>query len=505
MSSRVANTPDLSPRVSSGISGLDSILRGGFTSNRLYLIEGDPGTGKTTLAMQFLLDGRDVGEKVLYITLSESAAELRAVAQSHGWSLDGIELFELSNADTLSDMDQEMTLLHPWEVELGETIKKIIARVEDVNPTRIAFDSLSELRLLAQDPLRYRRQILALKQFFSGRNLTILMLDDKVTANGASDQQLHSISHGVVSLERFTLEFGVARRRLEVLKMRGVDFLAGWHDLVIRPGGMIVFPRLVAAGHHTPFIGEVVSSGLAEMDHLLDGGPMRGTSTLITGPAGSGKTTLALQYAIAAAKRGERSAIYQFDERLGTLLIRAKKLGLDLEPFIAQGLITIRQSDPSELSPGEFSYLVKQDVELNGSTLVILDSLNGYLTAMPEEKQLMLQIHELLTYLNHRGVLTFLINPQEGLVGTMHTTLSISYIADAVILIRYFEAMGRIRKALSVIKNRGGAHENTIREMLIDSNGIQIGEPLFEFQGIFSGTPHYVGNKDSLLQKREND
>lgn len=488
--------------VASGVEGLDTILRGGFVPNRLYLVEGDPGTGKTTLAMQFLLEGLKNNEKVLYITLSETANELRSVAQSHHWSLEGIDLFELTSAEGLMDLDQEMTLLHPWEVELGEVVKKIIDRVKLLNPSRIAFDSLSELRLLASDPLRYRRQILALKQFFATRNCTVLLLDDKVTSNGSSDHQLHSISHGVISLERFTLEFGVARRRLEVLKLRGVDFRAGWHDNVIRPGGMVVFPRLVAAEHLTPFAGEPISSGLEKLDSLLDGGPLRGTSTLITGPAGCGKTTIALQYAVAAAKRGEKSAIYQFDERMGTLIVRAQKLGLDLEPHIEAGLIHVRQVDPSELSPGEFAHLVINEVKL-GAKITVLDSLNGYMTAMPEEKQLLLQIHELLSYLNQKGVVTFLINPQEGLVGTMHSNINVSYIADSVLLMRYFEANGCIRKALSVIKNRGGNHEKTIREFMIDRRGLQIGDPLTEFQGIFTGTPTYLGNLDKLLNNRE--
>jgi circadian clock protein KaiC len=489
-----------SNRVTTGISGLDEILNGGLVKNRLYLVEGNPGTGKTTLALQFLLEGLQQGEKVLYITLSETAEELMAVASSHDWSLDGLDMFELSNAEGVLDPSREITLLHPWEVELGETIQSILDKVEQVQPARLAFDSLSELRLLAQDPLRYRRQILSLKQFFAGRNCTVLMLDDRTSNEGGSDQQLHSLCHGVISLQRFTLEFGAARRRLEVLKLRGVEYRAGWHDCIIQRGGVVVFPRLIASEHHQPFIGESVPSENDELDALLHGGPLRGTSTLLTGPAGSGKTTLALQYAYAAANRGENVAIYEFDERLGTLLIRATKLGLDIAPHVASGRIVVHQMDPGEISPGEFVYMIRNEVEENKARMVIIDSFNGYVTAMPEEKQLLLQIHELLSYLNQQGVVTFLINPQEGLIGTMYSTINISYIADTVMLFRFFEAEGRIRKALSIIKNRGGGHESTIRELLITENGLQIGEPLVNFRGILTGTPIYQGSKDALLE-----
>ena len=490
-----------SNRATTGITGLDDILNGGLVKNRLYLIEGDPGTGKTTLALQFLLEGLQQGEKVLYITLSETAEELNAVAASHDWSLEGIDLFELSNAEGVLDPSQQITLLHPWEVELGETIQSILEKVEQVKPSRIAFDSLSELRLLAQDPLRYRRQILALKQFFAGRHCTVLMLDDRTSNEGGSDQQLHSLSHGVISLQRFTLEFGAARRRLEVLKLRGVEFRAGWHDCIIRRGGLVIFPRLIASEHHQPFIGESILSNNAELDALLHGGPLRGTSTLLTGPAGSGKTTLALQYAFAAANRGENVALYEFDERLGTLLIRASKLGLDIASHVASGRIAVHQMDPGEMSPGEFVYMIRNEVEKNNARMVIIDSFNGYVTAMPEEKQLLLQIHELLSYLNQQGVATFLINPQEGLIGTMHSNINISYIADTVMLFRFFEAEGRIRKALSIIKNRGGGHESTIRELLITENGLQVGEPLTNFRGILTGTPTYQGSKEALLEQ----
>lgn len=490
-------------RASTGVPGLDDVLHGGFLAGRVYLVEGAPGAGKTTLALQFLLEGRAQGEAGLYVTLSESEEELRAVATSHHWSLDGIDLFEFASAETALSLNQEQTLLHPWEVELGETMKAILDKVKAVHPRRVVFDSLSEMRLLAQDPLRYRRQILALKQYFTGRDCTVLLLDD--LSGGDTDQQLHSICHGVLALERLTMDFGAARRRIQVEKMRGSAFLEGWHDYVIRPGGLDVFPRLVAAQHHRNFLTEQVPSGVPEFDALLDGGPLRGTSTLILGPAGIGKTSIALQYVLAAATRGERSAIYEFDERAGTLVTRSKKLGMDIEPQIRAGLISLRQLDPAELAPGEFAWLVRQEVEMVGARLIVIDSLTGYMTAMPQEKQLLLQMHELLSYLSQLGVATFLISPQIGLVGQMQSTLNISYIADAVLLLRFFEAGGRIRKAVSVIKNRGGAHEDTIREFNMGPGGVRVGAPLIDFEGILSGTPRYVGGTGTLLPAQGSD
>ena len=491
------------PRASTGIAGLDDVLHGGFLADRVYLVEGAPGAGKTTLALQFLLEGRQRGEAGLYVTLSESEEELRAVAKSHGWSLEGIDLFEFASAETALSLEQEQTLLHPWEVELGETMKAILDKVKVVNPRRVVFDSLSEMRLLAQEPLRYRRQILALKQYFTGRQCTVLLLDD--LSGGDNDLQLHSICHGVVALERLTMEFGAARRRVEVQKMRGSAFLEGWHDYVIRPGGIDVFPRLVAAQHHRAFLTEQIESGVPEMDALFEGGPLRGTSTLILGPAGIGKTTIALQYVLAAAGRGERSAIYEFDERAATMVTRSKELGMDLEPHIRSGTVSLRQLDPAELAPGEFAWMVRQEVERQGARVIVIDSLTGYMAAMPEEKQLLLQMHELLSYLCQLGIATFLISPQVGLVGPMQTNLNISYIADTVVLLRFFEAGGRIRKALSVIKNRGGAHEDTIREFRMGPGGIVVGQPLTDFEAILTGTPRYVGGAEPLLGGQGSD
>lgn len=491
-------------RISTGNAGLNAILRGGLPVNRLYLLEGAPGSGKTTLGLQFLLDAAARGEPVLYVTLSETSEELRSVADSHGWNLDKVELFELSSAEEVLGGGREQSILHPWEMELSATIKLIEAEVERIKPCRVVFDSLSEMRLLAQDPLRYRRQVLALKQFFAGRNITVLLVDDLTGNNGERDAHLHSLCHGVITLERLTLDFGASRRRLQVQKLRGVDFVGGYHDFTIQRGGLEVYPRLIASDHHKPFVGDPTPSGVAELDALLAGGPLRGTSTLLTGPAGSGKTTIALQYIYAACERGEACAVYEFDERIGTLIQRSRAMGMDLTPHLESGLLTLQQVDPAELSPGEFSWTVLRAVEERNCSMILIDSLNGYLAAMPQEQQLILQMHELLSYLNQRGVVTLLINPQSGLVGTMATgVLNISYMADAVILMRYFEARGRLLKAVSVIKNRGGAHEDTIRELRIDAQGVRVGGPLTAFRGVMTGTPEYIGANAPLIQDRD--
>lgn len=486
----------MTARSATGVTGLDAILQGGLPENRLYLLEGQPGSGKTTLALQFLREGVRQGERCLYITLSETTDELVEVASSHGWTLDGIDLFELASAEAVLGDGRQQSVLYPWEMELDGTVRLIQAEVEHRKPSRIVFDSLSELRLLAQDALRYRRQVLSLKQFFAPRNVTVLLVDDLTAEGGKQDSHLHSLCHGVISLERLTLDFGAARRRLQVLKLRGVNFIAGYHDLALCTGGLEVYPRLVASEHHTPFMGDPVESGIPALDALLGGGPSRGTSTLLTGPAGSGKTNIALQYVGAALRRGERCCMYEFDERIGTLLTRAHALGLDLSPHIESGLLELVQMDPAEISPGEFAWTVRRAVEERGCRLVVIDSLNGYIASMPQEKQLILQMHELLSYLNQRGATTFLINPQQGLVGTMSTgSLNVSYIADTIILFRFFEAAGRIRKAISVIKNRSGAHEDTIRELRIDALGLRLGDPLERFRGVLTGTPEFEGDE----------
>ena len=490
-------------RVSTGNAGLDLVLGGGLPAQRLYLVEGAPGSGKTTLALQFLLEGVRAGERVLYITLSETSEELAVVAASHGWSLDNVDLFELASADSVLGIGRDQSILHSWEMELGGTIDLIREEVQRVKPRRIVFDSLSELRLLAQDALRYRRQLLFLKQFFAQIDTTVLLVDDLTGGAGIRDNHLHSLCHGVITLERLTLDFGAARRRMQIQKMRGVAFVAGYHDMIIRKGGIDIFPRLIASDHHTPFVGDPVPSKIAELDAILGGGPQRGTSTLITGPAGAGKTTLALQYVIAACERGENAVIYEFDERIGTLISRARLFGTDLQALMDEGRLVIRQIDPAEVAPGEFAAMVRREVEENDARMILIDSLNGYLAAMPQEQQLILQLHELLSYLSHRGVVTFMVNPQQGFFGSMSADeINVSYIADIVILLRFFEAEGRIRKALSVVKHRSGAHEDSIREFRIDGHGIRVGEPLSNFRGVLTGTPQYLGASTPLMEDR---
>ena len=490
--------------VTTGNSGLDIVLKGGLPENRLYLLEGTPGSGKTTLALQFLRAGVAWGETVLYITLSETRDELASVAASHGWDIDAFSIFELSAVEDVLGGGREQSILHAWEMELTETIKLIQLEVERVRPSRVVFDSLSEMRLLAQDSLRYRRQILALKQFFAGRAITVLLVDDLSGSMGGRDNHLHSLCHGVITLERFTLDFGAARRRMQVQKLRGVDFVGGYHDLVIRTGGVEIYPRLIAAKHHAPFVGEPVTSGVPELDTLLGGGPLRGTSTLFSGPAGTGKSTIALQYIDAACRRGEYCTIFEFDERIGTMLARARAFGMDLQGHIDDGCLVIQQIDPAELSPGEFAGRVVEQVG-RGSRIMVIDSLNGYMAAMPQEQQLVLQMHELLSYLNQQGVVTLLINPQQGLMGSMATNLNVSYIADTVLLLRFFEAGGRIRKAISVLKNRGGHHEDIIRELRIDTHGVRVGAPLSDFRGVLTGTPEFTGDRTPLMEDRPSE
>jgi circadian clock protein KaiC len=485
------------PRISSGNEGLDDILNGGLDRNRMYLYEGRPGTGKTTIALQFLLEGIRNGERVLYITLSETKQELNIVARRHGWSLDGVDIFELVPPEASLDPDRELTILHPAELELSETTKLVFERVAAINPTRVVFDSLSELRLLAQNPLRYRRQVLALKHYFAQRQCTVIMLDDLSSA--ANDLQLHSISHGVVLLEQLAIDYGAERRRLRVVKMRGIQFRGGYHDFAIRKGGLAIFPRLVAAEHHVEFAHEYVSSGDAELDHLLGGGLERGTNALFIGAAGVGKSSLALSYVIAAAKRGERAVFFAFDEGRGTLRARAHTLGLPFEEYVEKGLIRFQQIDPAELSPGEFAALVRESVEVFEARVVVIDSLNGYLNAMPDGRFLILQMHELLSYLGQLGALTILVLAQHGLVGPMDTPLDMSYLSDSVVMLRYFEYAGRVRRALSVVKKRSGNHEHTIREFRLTARGLSVGPPLVEFSGIFSGSPQYTGDPTPLM------
>ena len=491
-----AFSPAIESRAPTGVAGLDTILGGGVTQSRLYLIEGTPGAGKTTLALQFLMEGVRRGEPGLYITLSETEAELRAVAKTHGWTLDGLELFEIVPRDGL-DPEQEQTLLHPSEVELGETVRGVMERFEAVKPKRVVLDSLSELRLLAQNPLRYRRQILALKQFFASRDCTVLVLDGGTSERG--DLQLHSIAHGVISLHQSATGFGAERRRLRVIKMRGIKYSGGYHDMAILPGGVCVFPRLIAAEHAGEVAADLLQTGLDGLDALLGGGLVPGTTTLLSGPAGVGKTTVAVRCMVSALERGDRAAFFLFDERLPTLMLRSAALGMDLRPHIDAKRLMIRQIDPAELCPGEFAVAVSNAVERDGAKVVVVDSLNAYLQAMPGDRHLILQMHELLAYLSQQGVITLMILGQHGLMGDIRTDVDLSYLADTVMLLRFFEADGEVRKAISVVKTRTTDHERTIREFCLDASGISVGAPLRAFQGILTGVPIYRGNAGPLL------
>lgn len=474
--------------IQTGIAGLDDILSSGLLANRLYLVEGVPGSGKTTLALQFLIEGARCGEPVLYVTLSETEEELRVVAASHGWTLDGITIRELVPSEDGLRAEDQYTVFHPSEVELGETTEKILADVERVKPARVVFDSLSELRLLSGNPLRYRRQILALKQFFTGRNCTVLLLDDMTSTN--QDLQVQSLAHGALRLEQLYPEYGSERRRLIVLKYRGVRFRGGYHDYVIKRGGLEVFPRLIAGEHGAQVPMERLGSGLPEVDALLGGGIERGTSTLIVGAAGTGKSTLAALFANAAAERGQKAALYIFDESINTLLTRTAGLGINLRKHYEAGSVTIRPVDPAELSPGEFAHSIRRAVEERQASVVVIDSLNGFLNAMPEERFLIIQLHELLSYLGQSGVATLLIGAHHGLIGSqMVAPVDASYLADAVILMRYYEARGEVHQAISVVKKRGGAHERTIRDFRLKDGRIRVGPPLREFRGVLTGVP----------------
>jgi circadian clock protein KaiC len=493
-----AHDEEILPRAATGVAGLDEILGGGFARNRLHLLEGSPGTGKTTIALQFLMEGARQGEAGIYISLAETEHELRAGARSHGWMIDKqVEIFELVSPESVLDPDQQQSLLYSSDLELGETIKRIFEAIERVKPKRVVIDSLSEIRLLAQSSLRYRRQILALKHYFAQHNSTVVMLDD-LTAE-AMDQAVHSIAHSVIHLDQLAPVYGGERRRLRVVKCRGQAFRGGFHDFIIGAGGVKVFPRLVAAEHRSGFSGRIFGSGIDKLDQLLGGGISAGSSTLVIGPAGTGKSLLSLQYINAAVKRGERAAIFVFDEELGLLLNRAKGMGIDLPRLRDEGKVIVEQMDAAELTPGEFSHRVRDCVDRENIKMVAIDSLNGYQAAMPEEQFLVLHLHELLQYLNRRGAATFLTIAQHGMVGDMKQTIDLTYLADTVILLRYFEAMGRIRRAMSVIKKRTGAHEDTIREFRIDATGLSLGEPLSEFQGVLRGVPTYVGGTGPLM------
>lgn len=489
-------------KAKTGIAGLDDILAGGLSRGNIFLIEGSPGAGKTTVAIQFLMEGARVGENSLYITLSETEGELRASARSHGWELDAkIEVFEVIPPESLLDSDQQQSLLYSSDLELGEATKQIFEAVEKFKPQRVVLDSLSEIRLLAQSSLRYRRQILSIKHYFARHGITVLLLDDM--SSEKDDKTVHSIAHGVVLLEELAPAYGSERRRLRVLKYRGQKYRGGFHDFVIATGGVQVFPRLVAAEHIGGFDRREISTGNRPFDALLGGGLESGTSTLIIGPAGTGKSLIAISFAMAAIKRGEKAALFIFDEELGLLTRRMISLGYDLEGAQKSGQLTIIQVDAAELSPGEFAYQVRDAVDTKGIKTVVIDSLNGYRAAMPEENSLILHMHELLQYLNRQGAATFMTVAQHGLVGDMQSPVDVTYLADTVILLRYFEALGEVRRAISLIKKRSGSHETTIREYELGDKGLTLGEPLTDFQGVLRGVPTYVGNSDALKESKQ--
>jgi circadian clock protein KaiC len=482
---------------SMGVPGLDDILAGGLARERVYLLEGSPGTGKTTASMSFLCAGATLGEKTLYITLSETEEELRDTALSHGWDLEGIEIFELVPPESLLDEQQQQSLLYSSDLELGETTRMIFEAVERVKPRRVVIDSLSEIRLLAQSSLRYRRQVLALKHYFSRQGATVLLLDDLTTES--LDKTVHSVAHGVIRLEELAPEYGAERRRVRIIKYRGRKFRGGYHDFNIRTGGIEIYPRLVSAEHKTHFDRTALPSGVGGLDAILGGGVERGSSCLVLGPAGTGKSLVALYFILSAIQRGEKAALFAFDEELGLLFDRTRAFGIDLEAMRDSGALLIQQVDAAELSPGEFTARVRECVVGQGIKTVVIDSLNGYQASMPEESFLILHIHELLQYLNRQGATTFLTVAQHGLVGDMKAPVDVTYLADTVILLRYFEAVGEVRRAMSVIKKRSGPHEKTIREFNIGDAGLTVGPALTNFHGVLRGVPNFVGQGAGLM------
>ncbi len=475
-------------KIATGVEGLDAILGGGLTPRRLYLVEGAPGTGKSTLGLQFLRAGAERGERVLHVSLSETEEELRAAAQTHGWSLEGISIRELIPSEESLQPDQQYTIFHPSEVEFGEILRRILRHAEELRPTRAVIDSLAEMRMLAGQPLRYRRQILALKHFFLRQGCTVLMLDDH--SGGERDHKLETLAHGVLELHRMTPEYGAERRRINVVKYRGARYPGGFHDFVIATGGLRVFPRVVAAAHRRRTTRARVSSGVPALDELLGGGLERGTSTLVSGAAGTGKSTLALQFAVHAAAQGQSAAMFIFDESEDTLLARAQGLGIDMRPHLASGRLHLQAIDPAELSPGQFAAIVAETATRGGASVIVVDSLNGYLHAMPEERFLTIQLHELLAFLAHQDVATLLVGVHQGMIGlSTQPPVDASYLADGIIVLRYFELRGAVHQAISIVKKRGGVHERTIREFRLDQGGIQVGAPLREFRGVLTGVP----------------
>ena len=487
------------PRAYTGIRGLDTVLEGGLPRNHIYLVEGAPGSGKTTLGLQFSIAGAARGERVLFLTTGESEEELHQIADSHGWSLEGVTIRHFRALEDRKEMP-EQSVFHPAEIELPRTMDSLLSVIDEVDPQRLVVDSLTELRLVAANALWYRRQILALKDFLARRKCTTLLCDRLQDP----ETPVQTMAHGIISLDHYTPEYGPDRRRLRISKLRGQSYASGYHDYRIHRGGITLYPRLVAAEHRSDFHAETIPSGLAELDALFGGGADRGTATLLLGPTGTGKSSVVTQYAVAAASRGEPSSLYIFDERVQTLLSRARGLGLEVDRPISQGLIGINQIDPAELTPDEFSERIRSDIKNRGVRLVVIDSLAGYYHAMPNENLLMLHLHELLSYLSQSGVSALLVMTQHGLPGSAHhTPFDISYVADSVLLFHIFEYNGEMRRAISVYKRRGGPHENIIRELKFGPDGIRVGRPLTAFHGIFTGFPRYTGESVSHVDKSD--
>lgn len=498
----MAQKSKVQKRLTTGIDGLDKVLNNGIPENRLYLMQGEPGTGKTTIAFQFLLAGIKAGEKCLYISFSESREELQAVADSHDWDISELNMLELNSIEEQLKPEAQNTVFHPSEVEMNQTVNVLSKEVDRIKPTRIVFDSISEMRMLAENSLRYRRQMLALKQFFAKYNCTVLLLDDLTTT--PQDLQVQSIVHGVINLQKLHPEFGNERRRLNIVKLRGIEYLGGFHDYIIKHGGVEVFPRMISSNHEVKNIMKKFNSGIEELDTLLGGGLDAGTSTLFLGPAGTGKSTLALQYAYAAAERGEKSIIFAFEENIPTLLLRAKSIGMHIQKHLDKDAMRIIKIDPAQLSPGEFSSMIRSAILQDGFKVVSIDSLNGYLHAMPQEQFLTLQLHELLAFLSGQGVATLMVLAQQGMMGPMMSTpIDLTYLADTVVITRYFENAGSVRKAVSVIKQRSGLHESTIRELTLCKEGLVVGPPLKDFRGVLTGIPEYVGSAQKSLLRNE--
>lgn len=491
----------LASRLKTGIEGLDQVLQGGIPVNRLYLMQGEPGTGKTTLAFQFLMEGLRNNEKCLYVSFSESREELVSVAASHNWDIKNLNMLELGSIEEQLKPESQNTVFHPSEVEMNETTNVLYEEIERINPTRVVFDSISEMRMLAESSLRYRRQMLAMKQFFARKHCTVLLLDDLTTS--PKDLQVQSIVHGVINLQKLHPEFGNERRRLNVVKIRGIEFLGGYHDYVIKKGGISVFPRMISSSHESRPIFERFSSHNTELDNLLGGGLDSGTSTLFLGPAGTGKSTLSLQYVYAAAERGQKGILFAFEESISTLIARTKSIGMDVQKHIDSGMIRISKIDPAQLSPGEFSDQIRYSVLKENFKVVSIDSLNGYMHAMPQEQFLTLQLHELLTFLGNQGILTLMVLAQQGVLGQMmNTPVDLTYLADTVVITRYFESEGTVRKAVSVIKQRSGLHESTIREFSFSKDGLTVGKPLTQFRGVLTGVPEFTGNNQAVLSDK---